>query len=116
MGLVDGKSGLLTGAASGIGRARAIRFAAEGASVVVADLEARRGDGQETVRSIEQLGGQALFVAADVRSEEDQRRLVTAVVGELAALISPTTTPGSIVTAPSRRRPQRTGGKSSTST
>ncbi len=42
-GSMHGKSGLLTGAASGIGRVCAIRFAAEGAAVVVADLEAGAG-------------------------------------------------------------------------
>ena len=42
-GLMDGKVGLVTGAASGIGRACAVRFAAEGATVLVADLEQRAG-------------------------------------------------------------------------
>jgi NAD(P)-dependent dehydrogenase (short-subunit alcohol dehydrogenase family) len=75
MGLVDGKAGLVTGAASGIGRATAIRLAAEGASVVVNDLEAQRTKGEETVALIEDAGGRAIFVAADVADEDDQRRL-----------------------------------------
>ncbi len=49
MGLVDGKSGLVTGAAGGIGRAAALHFAEEGAAVLVNDLESRRADGEETV-------------------------------------------------------------------
>lgn len=54
MGLVEGKSGVVTGAGSGIGRACAVRFAAEGACVVVSDLEDRRADGEETVALIEE--------------------------------------------------------------
>ena len=57
MGLVEGKSGLVTGAAGGIGRATALAFAREGAAVAVNDLEARRADGEETVRLIEGAGG-----------------------------------------------------------
>jgi len=40
-GVMDGKAGLVTGAAGGIGRATAVAFAREGAAVVVADLEQR---------------------------------------------------------------------------
>ncbi|TMM23326.1 MAG: SDR family NAD(P)-dependent oxidoreductase, partial [Actinobacteria bacterium] len=57
--VMDGKAGLVTGAASGIGRACAVRFAEEGASVVVADLESSRADGEETVRMISDAGGRA---------------------------------------------------------
>ena len=46
--LLAGKAGLVTGAASGIGRACAIRFAQEGAAVIVADLERAREGGEET--------------------------------------------------------------------
>jgi NAD(P)-dependent dehydrogenase (short-subunit alcohol dehydrogenase family) len=55
--LLAGKAGLVTGAASGIGPACAIRFAEEGAAVIVADLEGARAGGDETVRIIEQAGG-----------------------------------------------------------
>ncbi len=77
---MDGKAGLVTGAASGIGRACAIRFAAEGAAVVVADLELAREGGEETVRLIEEAGGRAEFCACDVASSEANEALVARVV------------------------------------
>src|SRR5947209_2788482 len=51
-GLMEGTAGLVTGAASGIGRACALRFAAEGAAVLVADLESAREGGEATVSQI----------------------------------------------------------------
>jgi NAD(P)-dependent dehydrogenase (short-subunit alcohol dehydrogenase family) len=79
-GLMDGKAGLVTGAASGIGRACAIRFAAEGAAVVVADLEGAGAGGEETVRAIRAAGGEAEFIACDVARAEDDEALVAHVV------------------------------------
>jgi NAD(P)-dependent dehydrogenase (short-subunit alcohol dehydrogenase family) len=86
MGLVEGKGGLVTGAAGGIGRACALCLAGEGASVVVTDLDSQRAEGEETVRLIEQAGGRALFVAGDVTEEEDQRRLVEQCVSAFGRL------------------------------
>jgi NAD(P)-dependent dehydrogenase (short-subunit alcohol dehydrogenase family) len=64
-----GKVAFVTGAASGIGRATALAFAREGASVVVSDIsEQNVGD---TARRIEELGGRALAVACDVTRSED---------------------------------------------
>ncbi|MCI0439363.1 MAG: SDR family oxidoreductase [Chloroflexi bacterium] len=60
----DGKVALVTGAASGIGRAAAMAFAREGARVVAADLNARGGE--ETVGKIKEAGGDAVFVRTDV--------------------------------------------------
>jgi NAD(P)-dependent dehydrogenase (short-subunit alcohol dehydrogenase family) len=80
-GLVEGKSGLVTGAAGGIGRATALVLAREGAAgVLVTDLEERRADGEETVRMIEQEGGHARFVAGDVRRAADAAAVVDATV------------------------------------
>ena len=76
-GLVEGKAGLVTGSAGGIGRATALALAREGAAgVLVCDLESRRDDGLQTVRLIEQEGGHAEFVAGDVSVEDDCRALV----------------------------------------
>jgi NAD(P)-dependent dehydrogenase (short-subunit alcohol dehydrogenase family) len=86
MGLVDGKAGLVTGAAGGIGRAVATTLAAEGAAVALTDLESAREGGEEAVREIEAAGGRAIFVAADVADEDDQRRLVAETVGAFGAL------------------------------
>jgi NAD(P)-dependent dehydrogenase (short-subunit alcohol dehydrogenase family) len=79
-GVMDGKAGLVTGAASGIGRACAIRFAREGAAVVVADLESARAGGEQTVRAIVDSGGEAEFFACDVARADDNEALVARVV------------------------------------
>lgn len=59
---------IVTGAASGIGRASAIAFAREGARVAVVDRDER---GSETSRAIESEGGEAFFACADVTRETD---------------------------------------------
>jgi NAD(P)-dependent dehydrogenase (short-subunit alcohol dehydrogenase family) len=74
--MMEDKVGLVTGAASGIGRACAIRFAAEGATVVVADLESARVRAEQTVEAIRQAGGHAEFVPCDVASAFDNEALV----------------------------------------
>lgn len=77
MGLVDGKAGVVTGAAGGLGREAAVLLATEGASVVVTDLESQRAGGEETVALVEKAGGNAIFVAGDVTDEDHHRRLVS---------------------------------------
>jgi len=84
--LLEGRAGLVTGAASGIGRACAIRFAAEGAAVIVADLERSRSGGEETVAAIERDGGSAEFFACDVASADDHEALVAAVLERFGRL------------------------------
>jgi len=66
-----GKVAFVTGAASGIGRATALAFARQGASVVAADRSA--SETEETVRMIEAFGGRALAVACDVTRADDVR-------------------------------------------
>jgi NAD(P)-dependent dehydrogenase (short-subunit alcohol dehydrogenase family) len=80
------RAGLVTGAASGIGRATAIAFAATGASVVVSDLEAQRTGGEETVRRIAEAGGTATFVACDVAVPEQCEALVDAALAAYGRL------------------------------
>ena len=70
-GTFAGKAAFVTGAATGIGRAAALAFAREGASVVVGDVS-ERGN-QETARMIEELGGRALAVRCDVTRTDDVR-------------------------------------------
>src|ERR671923_432718 len=68
-GSFAGKVAFVTGAANGIGRATALAFAREGASVVVADVSEQSN--QETARMIEELGGRALAVRCDVTRAQD---------------------------------------------
>ena len=72
---------IVTGAASGIGRAIAIRFASEGAYVLVADLgQEPRGGGAPTLDVIRSAGGNADFLSADVSIWDDVHALVAHVV------------------------------------
>ncbi|UPJ44111.1 SDR family oxidoreductase [Bradyrhizobium sp. 40] len=64
-----GKVAFVTGAGAGIGRAAALAFAREGASVVIADTS--ETNNQETARLVEQSGGRALAIRCDVSREED---------------------------------------------
>jgi len=70
----EGKVALVTGAAGGIGRASALALALKGARVVVADVQADQG--METVRMIEEKGGEAIFARTDVSQSRDVRALI----------------------------------------
>lgn len=74
MAMVDGKVALVTGAGAGIGRATALKFAEEGAKVVVSDVNVEGGE--ETVAMIAKNGGEAIFVKADVSSAADVDALI----------------------------------------
>ena len=75
-GRLPGKVALVTGGASGIGRASALAFAREGARVVVSDVAL--DGGEETVRMIDNAGGEAVFVKADVTKSAEVEALVGA--------------------------------------
>lgn len=75
-GLLEGKVALVTGAAGGIGRASALAAAREGAKVMVADAV----DAGETVKLIEQAGGEAMFCKCDVTRAADAEAVVAAAV------------------------------------
>ncbi len=74
MALLDSKIALVTGAGAGIGRATAMKFAQEGAKVVVSDIDPVGG--QETVDLVRTGGGEASFVRADVSSPADVATMV----------------------------------------
>ena len=74
MGKLDGKVAVITGAASGMGRATALRFAKEGAAVVVADLNSQAGEA--TIAEIAAGGGRAVFQHTDVASDAAIKSLI----------------------------------------
>lgn len=75
---LQGKIAIITGAGSGIGQCSALRFAKEGAFVIVNDLSEEGG--KETVRMIHEEGGQASFIQADVTDPESVKSMVDHVI------------------------------------
>lgn len=84
MGRIEGKVALITGAASGIGEATARLFAAEGAHVMLADLQDDRG--QQVLKEIREAGGSADYLHCDVAVAEDVSGMVRATVERFGRL------------------------------
>jgi NAD(P)-dependent dehydrogenase (short-subunit alcohol dehydrogenase family) len=94
----EGKIVIVTGASSGIGEATALKFAREGAKVVVADR--REGKGRTVVQRIEALGGEGLFIKTDVTKRADIEALVTGTMarfGQLDCAVNNAGIPGPVM-------------------
>lgn len=83
-GVLQGRSAIVTGAGSGVGRASALRFAEEGAKVVAADIDL--DSAKETVQRIEAAGGTATVIGVDVSSEEQVRDMIDGAVDRYGRL------------------------------
>ena len=77
-GTLNGKVALVTGGASGIGRATALTFARAGAKLVIADMNEEGG--QQTVHMITENGGEATFVQVDVTSASAVEAMISKTV------------------------------------
>src|SRR6266508_766979 len=84
MAALTGKSAIVTGGASGIGRAIALRYAREGATVCIADQNV--AGGEQTVVTIRDAGGQAAFQLCDVADPEQARATVERAAAESGRL------------------------------
>jgi len=76
VGALDGKAAIITGAATGIGRATAMLFARAGARLALADL--RKDELEQTVAAVRAAGGDASAVVADLSRPDDCEKVVTA--------------------------------------
>jgi NAD(P)-dependent dehydrogenase (short-subunit alcohol dehydrogenase family) len=76
--MLNGKSAIITGSGSGVGRTSALRFAEEGARVLCADINAEGA--AETVAQIEAAGGTAVAIATDVAQEAEVEAMIAAAV------------------------------------
>jgi NAD(P)-dependent dehydrogenase (short-subunit alcohol dehydrogenase family) len=83
-GLLEGKSAIVTGAGSGVGKVSAVRFAQEGAKIVVADINL--DNAKETVREIESGGGSAIAIGVDVSDEQQVQAMIGAAVDQFGRL------------------------------
>lgn len=84
MPILKDKVAIITGAASGIGKAIALLYASEGAKLVLTDLDDQGG--QETVSAIGKKGGEAIFIHSDTAKAEDSRTVVDQTLKKFGAL------------------------------
>jgi 3-oxoacyl-[acyl-carrier protein] reductase len=81
---LEGKSAVITGAAQGLGRAYALRFAQEGASVAIIDL--REDEATRTAREICDTGARAIAIRADVTNEQQMNDAARRIAGEFGRI------------------------------
>jgi NAD(P)-dependent dehydrogenase (short-subunit alcohol dehydrogenase family) len=84
MKLLENKVAIITGAGSGIGKAISLLYAAEGAKIVVSDINEKGGN--ETVSEIKAKGGEAIFVKADTSKPDDNKNVVDQAVKQFGGL------------------------------
>ena len=81
---LEGKIAIVTGGAQGMGRAIALRYAQEGAAVVIGDL--KQADAQKVVDEIAGGNGKALAVAVDVRNQQQVQAMIDSAVNQFGGL------------------------------
>ncbi|HPJ68845.1 MAG TPA: glucose 1-dehydrogenase [Desulfobacteraceae bacterium] len=81
---LDGKTAIITGGGSGIGRASSILFSKEGANIVVADIDCLKG--QETVEKISANGGEAAFIQVDVTKVVEVKNMIELTIEKFGQL------------------------------
>jgi NAD(P)-dependent dehydrogenase (short-subunit alcohol dehydrogenase family) len=86
LGRLTGKTALITGADSGIGRAVAIAFAREGADIALSYLPSEEQDGNETARWVTEAGRKAVKFPGDIQQEQHCKEMVSRAVKELGRL------------------------------
>ena len=117
MGRLEGRSTVVTGAASGIGRATSLLFAKEGAAVVCVD---RAGEVEATAAAIREAGGRAVAVLGDAGKEDDVKAYIDRAVAEFGGLDAVYANAGigsaAAAMAPSSRSPRKVGWRCCAST
>lgn len=80
------RSGLVTGAARGIGRAIALRLTNDGLNVAVADLEANSGQLEKVKKEIEQIGRKSIAITSDVSVSKSVEKMMQSAAQNLGCL------------------------------